>query len=711
MLSLGCCESTNMASKVTGRPVTVLWVLLVSGAFFLAGGERVKNKIYDEIQGDMPCFKRFNGTHEIGCTSKFFGNTGVLHVIREKADFDWVYEHGPHQPYILAITPLFLTEAVLERARDSGKVSGVVVIVPEDFDAETQLLDGFSGETECPDRYLGLYNESSNPDYAGYCKKKPWNPNGTSLLYTSWEFPIFLITNQTSVENIQNCFEKFNNPVNGMPRDWPLCSMELKSNMYGTTNSEVCIRRASIGPISTDNFCDPLFDYNIWGTLKPMNISDEVPEKSVIVVAARMDAATMFDNISPGANSAVSGIVTLMSAATAIFKHKEEIINASNKNVLFILFQGETWGYIGSSRVVWDMERGQFPYEIKEDVKDQVGQINLTHIDYFIELEQVGQAMESKQLFLHTDPISNANSEVKKETDNLLEVLTDASELIDDLSFVRVKEDVPLPPSSIQSFLKRVNISGVVITDHEGEFKNPYYESFLDNYRNVRYQADNETSDTDNYHKHITNVASVLATTIYRLATNTSKKITADPELTNELLFCYMKNMTCNLVQKYGGETAKYLEPKPVKLYVSVENGERERSFVTMYIMAGLLGDEVERNQSDCQLESRYNMNQLYYFSNLRNGTCVQTTVRMTDAMSPAFLIEDYDWKSGEYSTWTESGWKLTKVMIFLRPSVLEEVALVCGGVVSLVLSVIVVHFMNSRADLLFGLSTPPAAC
>lgn len=696
---------------MTGRQATLLRVLVLSGTFFLAAGERVKNKIYDEIQGDMACFKRFNGTHEIGCTSKFFGNTGVLHVIEEKADFDWVYEHGPHQPYVLAFTPLFLTEAVLERATDSGKVSGVVVVVPEDFDPETQLLDGFSGETECPDAYLGLYNASSNPDYAGYCRKKPWNPNGTSMLYTSWEFPIFLITNQTSVNNIQNCFEKFNKPVNGMPRDWPLCSLELKSNMYGTTNSEVCMRRASIGPLSTDNFCDPLYDYNIWGTLKPMNMSEEIPEKSVIIVAARMDAATMFDNISPGANSAVSGIITLMSAAAAIFKHKEEIINVSNKNILFILFQGETWGYIGSSRVVWDMEQGQFPYKVKDDVKDQIAQINLTHIDYFIELEQVGQPEDINKLYIHTDPISNANPELKNETDNLLNILDEASNLVNETKFVRVRKDVPLPPSSIQSFLKHVNISGVVITDHEGEFKNPYYESFLDNYRNVKYEADNETSDADLYHKHINNVASVLATAIYKLATNTHKKITADPELTNELLFCYMKNMTCNLVQEYGGEMAKHLEPKPAKLYVSVESGERYRSYVTMYLMAGLLGDEVERNQSDCKIESIYNMNHFYYFSHLHNGTCVQTTVRMTEAMSPAFLIDDYDWKSGEYSTWTESGWKLTKVMIFLRPSVLEEVAVVCGGVVSLVLSVIVVHFMNSRADLLFGLSTPPAAC
>ena len=37
-------------------------------------------------------------------------------------------------------------------------------------------------------------------------------------------------------------------------------------------------------------------------------------------------------------------------------------------------------------------------------------------------------------------------------------------------------------------------------------------------------------------------------------------------------------------------------------------------------------------------------------------------------------VFSDYDWKSGKYSTWTESRWDLFKVRVFLIPSKRAEV-------------------------------------
>lgn len=690
----------------------LIWLLMA------VSGDRVKHKIYEDIQGDMACFKRFNGTHEIGCTSKFSGNIGVVHVVEEEEDLDWVYEKGPHHPYVLAFTPRFLTPKVVHEAQQSGKVSGIVVMVPDDYDPSTNLPDGFSGESQCPNQRLSLYNDSADSSYADSCRNKPWNPNGTSLLYMSWDFPIFLVDNQTSIQNIKYYFKHFNKPSDdGEPRSWPLCCMELKSNMFGTTNTEVCVRRRAIAAslFQSVNFCDPLYDYNIWGVMKPMNSSEVIPDKSVMVVATRMDAATMFDNISPGANSAVSGLVTLMVAAEALYKFKDDIMKSgNNKNVLFVIFQGETWGYIGSSRMVWNMEKGEFPVKYQDEKSDQMSQINFTHIDYFIELAQVGQGMMSSgsRLFLHTDPISNANSQVTNETEFLLSLLETCAEKSGNFTFERANKDDPLPPASFQSFLKKVNISGVVITDHKDAFKNHYYESIFDDYHNVNYMTGNTTEVTDEYHKHISRVASVLATTLYTHLTGSIKVITANETLTNDLLHCYMKNVSCRMFRDYGDRLSpEFFNDKPAKMYVSVKGGESSRTFLTLLIFASLLGEKVELNETSCKTESLYQVNQLYYYSLLNNGTCIQSTVRKTEAMSPAFLIDNYDWHSGEYSTWTESGWQLTKIMIFLKPSVAEEVGLVCGGVASLLLSLVVVYFMNSRADLLFGLSIPPAAC
>ncbi|XP_071515455.1 nicastrin [Panulirus ornatus] len=666
----------------------------------------------------MACFKRFNGTHEIGCTSKFRGNYGVVHVVKDVDDLRWVYDKGPHAPYVLAITPQNLTLQVLTEAQQSGKVSGVVVMVTEDFEPRTQLPKGFSGDSRCPNEELGLYNDSVAPEYSGYCERNPWNPDGTSLLYSSWDFPIFLVDNQTSIRNIVDNYEKFNKPGDdGEARSSPLCCMELKSNMFGTTNTEVCMRRRTVADslFQPVNFCDPLSDYNIWGTVKPMNSSVDIPDKSVVIVAARMDAASMFDNISPGANSAVSGLVTLMAAAEALYNYKDDIMASGNdKNILFVIYQGETWGYIGSSRMVWNMEKGEFPFRPQVDEVDQMSQVNFTHIDYFIELAQIGLGLTStdSQLYLHTDPISNADPDIRADTDKLLSLFEMSANTSGSVRFERVNESAPLPPASFQSFLKRVNLSGVVITDHKEDYKNPFYESIFDDHQNVNYMVGNTSKEMDDYHKHISSVAGVLATALYTLVTGNLKVITANETLTNDLLYCYMKNVSCQMFHDYGERLPPdFFNDKPAKMYVSVKGGESGRTLLTHLIFAHLLGEEVDMNETDCKTNSFYQVNQLYYFSSINNGTCVQSTVRKTEAMSPAFLIEGYDWQSGEYSTWTESGWQLTKVMIFLRPSMIEEITLVCVGAASLVLSLCLVYCMNKRADLLFGSTAVPAAC
>lgn len=38
-----------------------------SAALFPVKGERTKTKIYVDIEGWSPCFRRMNGTHQIGC--------------------------------------------------------------------------------------------------------------------------------------------------------------------------------------------------------------------------------------------------------------------------------------------------------------------------------------------------------------------------------------------------------------------------------------------------------------------------------------------------------------------------------------------------------------------------------------------------------------------------------------------------------------------
>lgn len=53
----------------------------------------------------------------------------------------------------------------------------------------------------------------------------------------------------------------------------------------------------------------------------------------------------------------------------------------SARNVMFILFNGEAYDYIGSSRVVYDILDGNFPNDLIK--------LNNSHVGMYVELSQI----------------------------------------------------------------------------------------------------------------------------------------------------------------------------------------------------------------------------------------------------------------------------------------------------------------------------------
>lgn len=64
-------------------------------------------------------------------------------------------------------------------------------------------------------------------------------------------------------------------------------------------------------------FCDPLGDKNVYWSLKEFQ-PNKLINRSVAIVAARLDATSMFQDLSPGALSTATSIVTLMTTANLI---------------------------------------------------------------------------------------------------------------------------------------------------------------------------------------------------------------------------------------------------------------------------------------------------------------------------------------------------------------------------------------------------------
>lgn len=73
-----------------------------------------------------------------------------------------------------------------------------------------------------------------------------------------------------------------------------------------------------------------------------------------------------------------------------------------------------------------------------------------------------------------------------------------------------------LPPSSLHTFLRgSSSIKGVVLTDHQVEYRNPFYNSLYDNSSNIGYKYYNGSAvDNDSIQKYVSDVALMVARSI-----------------------------------------------------------------------------------------------------------------------------------------------------------------------------------------------------
>ncbi|KAK2156905.1 hypothetical protein LSH36_202g04004 [Paralvinella palmiformis] len=709
--------------------------------------DRVHDKIYYDVFSITQCFRRLNATHQVGCASDQGGNVGVLHYVPAEAELNWLINNGPHKPYIVLLTQHVFNGEVIHALRKSGKVNGVLVIMNT-----TDLPAHFSPDSSCPNTNFELYKGDSKYEH---CKSAMWNPMGNDLLMTDIEFPIVALLNETQISFlIDECYEKFNKPVNGTtPRSYPLCGAEIKAGMDAVKNTPTCINRGKTRnlnprtvvlsdyslsvildditdsvsgfPQFSEQICDPLGDANVFGFLHPIrfqnktDFNDTLEEGSIIMAATKLDATGLFQYIVPGAYTTVAGFVTLLAAAQALGSVKESIDPVRDKPIMFAFFQGESFDYMGSIRMLYDMEHGPFPTEVIKD-SDGPHPIKPGHIGYFLE---VGQVASLSGLYSHSDPRSNQNDTVKSGVNKMEDLLEKFGKDLN-ISIKSASDDLPLPPSSLQTFLKKINISGVVLTDHERKFENQFYNSYLDLYSNINYTAttkDNQTEVTA-LAQHLTEVATVVARTLYNMSTGhqyngSDNGLMADSSLVAEMLYCFFLSPRCELLNFTSDEhLAKRLPEVPFDYYVGVE---RDPSLVTLHIeriLSYFIGNAVNLTAENCTTyETHHQRNPYYNYMWMRGpvnassateervGLCMETTVNKSLATSPAF-IKGNDLSGTEYPSWSESVWSagIPNVRVFLIPDKTYEIVTLCVGIAVLVVSLPTLFLFNRRATILF---------
>ena len=655
--------------------------------------KRLKDRIYKDLKTSGFCFRRTNGTHEIGCSSDLNGNVGVVHLVSGSADLDWIAEKGPHAPYMAVFRPALFSHEALMRLRDSGRVSGVLLLLNRTSDDRPPR---YSVDSACPNAVSSYYSAAQQQ-----CSRdEPWNPAGSGTMFESFPFPIFLTNDESTVDEVLDCFDRFNKPLeDGVPRAYPLCAFELKAHMYSSTDTTTCLRRsAASNPFSPKNFCDEIADYNVMYFVNERNASEmDVNSEKVVVVSTQLDTFTMFDSNEFGADSPSTNIVALLETAALVAENKPALESGSGSatNVLFAFLNGEAFDYIGSGRMVYDMAEKAFPAKVKDGDFEGGHQppLELEHVKEIITLGQLYNSESGEQVFAHTDNDIPDTDMI----DGLKEEFSAQGLTLQDPSKKR-----GLPPSSIQSFLKkRNNIPGVHIADFDGKYTNQFFHGIFDSAKD-NLGGYNYTHGTDQpVVIQIAKVSAAVANYLHKSLYGSNSRNIPDANRTriNEMLHCYTEKSDCTLFNAssnantppfYGG-----FPDGPLPQYVGVDMKNMFHPTFTRNLLAYLTAGEPVKDidkPEDCHAPSGQNVYEYLFLKGEDEpanwttggvscsespacGHCYRTTTFRHLAKSPAYVIEGYDFADPNYSAWAESVWKVIGARMFLVESPAMQLA------------------------------------
>ncbi|XP_030747514.1 nicastrin [Sitophilus oryzae] len=674
--------------------IKLIIILLYACLSIITGnGDRIKDMMFDGIDSSVPCYRRLNATHQIGCSSKRGGSTGVIHFCETIDDLQFILNSGTAGPYIPVLSTKIFSPDIVHNLSYSDKVSGLIVYTNEP-------VNFFSHDEKCPNNRFSV---------DGTCKNNGWNPWGTGLLYVDIPFPLFYVENENDTQKIKECFQTFNNFSFDTQKDRSLCSLELESFMFATTNTPTCQRRSNIVTnMNPVKLCDPLGDYNTWASLFPLVEGSDPNTKPIndfeyIIIAARSDTTSLFDKTT-GAENPITSMVTLLSTAKLLKEMVGKWNNKIKKNILFILFTGETYDYIGSQRFLYDMELGLFPVDLPKN-NTFLPIIYPENISLFIEISQLSYG---KDVYVH---YLEDNQKTVATFFNIMNSSTDSL-------FLHLVPN-SLPPSSLHTFIRGNNsIQGMVITNHESEYINHYYNSFYDTSENIQYKYQNGSSiPNDSIQGNIGNIVTVLANSLYEeiIGTKYNGTATANLEMIDELFHCYLEDPSCKVhkaIRKVG------MGGNILNLYIGVDIQDNILTDLIALTLAWFTGDLIEESGPNCTNIGKSHVFKYYNMSSnmddLENKSCYRCTLNHTLAISPAFVIPDYDWSSNKYSSWSESAWRTIGVRIFLKPSPAHERSTIAIGSMIMVLAFVLTYFIKSRSNVLFPpevFNDPPVNC
>ena len=485
----------------------------------------------------------------------------------------------------------------------------------------------------------------------------------------------------------------------------------------------------SIECISKDN-CLSIGGYSVWTTFQDWNISynqlnnDTIQSPNDFIIAtATMDTTCLFhQNICRGGDGYIAGLIGWMAAIEALSHIKYHIRNNSNinKQIIFMVFDGESYDLVGSRKFVYDILPDNFncstymtvsstgfgcwqPYSSSLDFK----KININNIKGIIELSQIGMASKGndnkieRTLYAHyeRDQIIYNNTNINN-TMIINEAMNIASQISSEQSMgfqilSANNTDLPgTPPSAYWAFLNEsLDIPGIVLTDHPSEFRNNWYHSIYDSYYN-------------NLNVEQICMASTLyARLLYKLSLNDpsnynesyiSHNVNADCLLVEQLLECLLLDMSCDLVSSFAPKSKDSTPTHYSGVYIILEDDDiHDTSKFLFRYLANLTRKEDKYHGScsknlDCAGKG-------YVCGGTNHGKyCMNSSTYFHSAVEPT-MIFNYDnnrWDvpdNNEYLIWTESMWDSNIGTRFYRKETDDtQIFMLISGIIMMIINCLI---------------------
>ncbi|KAL6731791.1 hypothetical protein Aduo_002620 [Ancylostoma duodenale] len=698
----------------------------------------------DDIYVEIPIssgavgYRLFNGTHQFGFHTSEAGSHGVV-VFLKKGEVKELRDcwrerfDGYDGKYHVVLPADMIDNTLVSVILKSDCIAGLIVLDPEVRLDPTKPL---SHDCACPNPTSGMYS-------GGCSSENAWNERGYilpgGLRDIDWRMQILYMYNQTHLETVKKCHDLFNVPKEGSSTvSSPFCAASYGTFNRGAGSTEICLRRGipwnrAVDEFfgKSDMFCSYLFGVNLIAFLPPKIYKNSSSARTTryLMLAVRQDSFGLIPQISPGEISVLTSIIAILAAARGIGLHAsafEKAAKHSDRHVIIAFFDGESFEYIGSSDVEYTMGLGFFPEKIKNNSTAWMDPIEVSQLDGIVEIQQLGTG-DGKTLNGLFDGHQFRGGQLRDLLDSLSAGIIAAGG-----SLVYPTADSRMPPSSWYSFA-RVNpsIKGVVLAPFRDKYEYRRVNSMLDRAGWTVEQRSAAISE-------ITLAASAVlraAADYVHLDPSVRNSLAIDRKFVSDLTECFIVSQrwtNCSFFAKMEFEDGSsffflflsyplsiwlFLIPERYlgkSTYVSKEMVNMLRPFIEYALVYAIGSTANTSNITDEESCAEFVKNQndlhVYMYSwqaDPYTGVfrCYRSPYIHFDTISPAFQIEDYDFKNTTYSTWAESVYKVNNLRLYLVQDESYEYIMLLIGIVFAVVSFLIVGrcnedtFVNKREE------------